>query len=251
MVATVLDPLADGDSTTSEPPPALPAGLTFQNPVSGITQSNQNVKSWVRVGTGGQRPNFLGSDWCTGEPGALFGLRLDEVFVGEPDYIAVKNRSDCAISLSPFRASVIEWMMTNHPHDCPVCDEGGECHLQDMTLMTGHNYRAYRFPKKTYENQDLGPFVNHEMNRCIQCYRCVHYYKDIAGGKDLQAIRQNHNGRGGHVGDRQRLERSERDGVPAAERGISRPAGKSVAIVTKGDRSDGTGVAAECRFVIA
>ena len=41
-----------------------------------------------------------------------------------------------------FRASVIEWLMTNHPHDCPVCDEGGECHLQDMTVMTGHNHRA-------------------------------------------------------------------------------------------------------------
>jgi NADH-quinone oxidoreductase subunit G len=87
-----------------------------------------------------------------------------------------------------FRKSVAECLMVNHPHDCPVCDEGGECHLQDMTVVTGHNYRAYRFPKKTYENQDLGPFVNHEMNRCIQCYRCVHYYKDIAGGKDLQAF---------------------------------------------------------------
>src|SRR5689334_20966768 len=42
-----------------------------------------------------------------------------------------------------FRASVVEWLMTNHPHDCPVCEEGGECHLQDMTLMTGHTYRRY------------------------------------------------------------------------------------------------------------
>jgi NADH-quinone oxidoreductase subunit G len=87
-----------------------------------------------------------------------------------------------------FRASVIEWMMTNHPHDCPVCDEGGECHLQDMTLMTGHTYRKYRFEKKTYVNQDLGPLVNHEMNRCIECYRCVRYYKDFAGGKDLDVF---------------------------------------------------------------
>lgn len=87
-----------------------------------------------------------------------------------------------------FRASVIEWMMTNHPHDCPVCDEGGECHLQDMTLMTGHAYRQYRFEKKTYTNQDLGPLVNHEMNRCIECYRCVRFYKDYAGGGDLDAF---------------------------------------------------------------
>jgi len=70
-----------------------------------------------------------------------------------------------------FRASVAEWLMVNHPHDCPVCDEGGECHLQDMTVMTGHGYRRYDFPKRTFRNQYLGPFVNHEMNRCIQCYR--------------------------------------------------------------------------------
>ena len=87
-----------------------------------------------------------------------------------------------------FRASVIEWLMVNHPHDCPVCDEGGECHLQDMTVMTGHDYRRYRFPKRTYRNQDLGPFVNHEMNRCIQCYRCVRFYRDYAGGRDFDVF---------------------------------------------------------------
>jgi NADH-quinone oxidoreductase subunit G len=87
-----------------------------------------------------------------------------------------------------FRAQVIESLMLNHPHDCPVCDEGGECHLQDMTVMTGHTYRRNRFPKRTYPNQYLGPFINHEMNRCIQCYRCVRFYKDYAGGGDLDAF---------------------------------------------------------------
>ncbi|WP_325984991.1 NADH-quinone oxidoreductase subunit NuoG [Pseudomonas protegens] len=84
-----------------------------------------------------------------------------------------------------FRASVVEWLMTNHPHDCPVCEEGGHCHLQDMTVMTGHNERRYRFTKRTHQNQDLGPFISHEMNRCIACYRCVRFYKDYAGGTDL------------------------------------------------------------------
>ena len=84
-----------------------------------------------------------------------------------------------------FRASVVEWLMTNHPHDCPVCEEGGHCHLQDMTVMTGHNARRYRFTKRTHQNQELGPFIAHEMNRCIACYRCVRYYKDYAGGTDL------------------------------------------------------------------
>ena len=84
-----------------------------------------------------------------------------------------------------FRASVVEWLMINHPHDCPVCEEGGHCHLQDMTVMTGHNKRRYRFTKRTHQNQELGPFIAHEMNRCIACYRCVRYYKDYAGGEDL------------------------------------------------------------------
>ncbi|WP_428384970.1 NADH-quinone oxidoreductase subunit NuoG [Nevskia ramosa] len=84
-----------------------------------------------------------------------------------------------------FRESVVEWLMSNHPHDCPVCEEGGHCHLQDMTVMTGHAARTYRFTKRTHNNQDLGPFIGHEMNRCIACYRCVRYYKDYAGGKDL------------------------------------------------------------------
>src|SRR3546814_16902230 len=66
-----------------------------------------------------------------------------------------------------FRAGVIEWLMTNHPHDCAICDEGGSCHLQDMTVMSGHNYRRFRFNKRTSQNQYLGPFLNHEMNRCI------------------------------------------------------------------------------------
>lgn len=86
------------------------------------------------------------------------------------------------------RSAVVEYLMTNHPHDCPVCEEGGHCHLQDMTVMTGHNYRRYRHTKRTHQNQDLGPFIGHEMNRCIACYRCVRYYRDYAGGKDLDVF---------------------------------------------------------------
>jgi NADH-quinone oxidoreductase subunit G len=84
-----------------------------------------------------------------------------------------------------FRRRMIELMMLSHPHDCPVCDEGGECHLQDMTVMTGHAYRRYDGLKRTFRNQDLGPFVAHEMNRCITCYRCTRFYNDYAGGHDF------------------------------------------------------------------
>ena len=89
---------------------------------------------------------------------------------------------------SDFRAQVIEWLMINHPHDCPVCEEGGGCHLQDMTVMTGHTQRRYIGTKRTHRNQDLGPFIGHEMNRCIACYRCVRYYRDYADGDDLRAL---------------------------------------------------------------
>ena len=86
-----------------------------------------------------------------------------------------------------FRQNIIESLMLNHPHDCPVCAEGGECHLQDMTVMAGHRNRRYRGRKNTHRNQYLGPLVHHEMNRCISCYRCTRFYNDYAGGKDLAA----------------------------------------------------------------
>ena len=86
---------------------------------------------------------------------------------------------------SEFREQVIAAMMTNHPHDCPVCAEGGECHLQDMTVMTGHSVREYQGSKRTFTNQYLGELVGHEMNRCITCYRCTRFYNDYAGGKDF------------------------------------------------------------------
>lgn len=84
-----------------------------------------------------------------------------------------------------FRQYVIEWLMLNHPHDCPVCDEGGHCLLQDMTVSGGHGIRRYLGMKRTYEDQYLGPLVQHEMNRCIHCYRCSRFYQEFAGYHDL------------------------------------------------------------------
>ncbi|MFP5407058.1 MAG: NADH-quinone oxidoreductase subunit NuoG, partial [Gammaproteobacteria bacterium] len=55
-------------------------------------------------------------------------------------------------------------------------------------VMTGHVYRRYRGPKRTFRNQYLGPLVTHEMNRCIQCYRCTRFYRDYAGGRDFDAL---------------------------------------------------------------
>jgi len=84
-----------------------------------------------------------------------------------------------------FRKYVIEWLMLHHPHDCPVCDEGGHCLLQDMTISGGHGIRRYLGKKRTYADQYLGPLLQHEMNRCIHCYRCARFYKEFSGYRDL------------------------------------------------------------------
>jgi len=84
-----------------------------------------------------------------------------------------------------FRKHVIEWLMLNHPHDCPVCDEGGHCLLQDLTIAGGHGIRRFQGRKRTHHDQYLGPLIQHEMNRCIQCYRCSRFYQEFAGYRDL------------------------------------------------------------------
>jgi NADH-quinone oxidoreductase subunit G len=98
------------------------------------------------------------------------------------DGMVVSTDDDEALEL---RRSVIEWLMINHPHDCPVCDEGGECQLQDFTIAGGHGRRRYDGLKRTHVNQYLGERIEHEMNRCIQCYRCARFYQEYAGGTDF------------------------------------------------------------------
>ena len=112
--------------------------------------------------------------------GPVKGLQMACTIEAE-DGMVVSSTDPDAVEL---REHVIEWAMTNHPHDCPVCDEGGECQLQEMTVAGGHGVRRYTGKKCTFTNQDLGPFVQQEMNRCITCYRCVRTYRDYCGGTD-------------------------------------------------------------------
>ncbi|QCI20896.1 NADH-quinone oxidoreductase subunit NuoG [Buchnera aphidicola (Hyperomyzus lactucae)] len=116
--------------------------------------------------------------------------------VTEGAIISIKNTES-----EIFRSTIIELLLTNHPHDCPVCEEGGHCHLQDMTVMTKHNMRNYRFKKRTHKNQYLGSFIKHEMNRCITCYRCVRYYNDYSDGTDFGVYGANNNIYFGRVED--------------------------------------------------
>ncbi len=113
--------------------------------------------------------------------GPVEGLQMACMIKAE-DGMVVSTVDEEAVEL---RSHVIEWAMTNHPHDCPVCDEGGECQLQDMTVAGGHSRRRFHGPKQTYINQELGPFIQQEKNRCITCYRCIRTYRDYCGGTDF------------------------------------------------------------------
>lgn len=71
------------------------------------------------------------------------------------------------------RKGVVEFLLINHPLDCPVCDQAGECHLQDLGYQNGSDGTRFDFERRTFETQDIGPNVKLHMNRCILCYRCV------------------------------------------------------------------------------
>ena len=116
--------------------------------------------------------------------GPVKGVQMS-CMVDAQDGMVVSTTDEEAVD---FRKHVIEWLMMNHPHDCPVCDEGGHCLLQDMTVSGGHGIRRYPGKKRTYQDQYLGVFVQHEMNRCIHCWRCRRFYQDFAGYRDLGAM---------------------------------------------------------------
>lgn len=113
--------------------------------------------------------------------GPVSGIQMS-CMVDAADNMVVSTTDAEAVD---FRRHVIEWMMMNHPHDCPVCDEGGHCLLQDLTEACGHGIRRYPGKKRTYADQYLGPLICHEENRCIQCYRCSRFYQEYCGYNDL------------------------------------------------------------------
>ncbi len=79
------------------------------------------------------------------------------------------------------REGVMEFLLINHPLDCPICDQGGECDLQDQAMAYGVDFSRYREPKRASENLDLGPLVETRMTRCISCTRCVRFTTEVAG----------------------------------------------------------------------
>ena len=86
------------------------------------------------------------------------------------------------------REGVMEFLLINHPLDCPICDQGGECDLQDQAMAYGIDTTRFAENKRAVENKYIGPLVKTQMNRCIQCTRCVRFTTEIAGVPDLGAI---------------------------------------------------------------
>ena len=86
------------------------------------------------------------------------------------------------------REGVMEFLLINHPLDCPICDQGGECDLQDQAMAYGVDASRYRENKRAVEDKYLGALVKTSMNRCIQCTRCVRFATEVAGVPELGAI---------------------------------------------------------------
>ena len=85
------------------------------------------------------------------------------------------------------REGVMEFLLINHPLDCPICDQGGECDLQDQAMAYGAGNSRYEENKRAVRDKDLGPLVKTQMTRCIHCTRCIRFATEVAGVQELGA----------------------------------------------------------------
>ena len=106
------------------------------------------------------------------------------------DGMVVRTRSEKALQM---QKDVMEFLLINHPLDCPICDQGGECELQDIALGYGNTESNYKEAKRAVVDPNLGSLVSTDMTRCILCTRCVRFGEEIAGVKELGVM-----GRGDH-----------------------------------------------------
>jgi NADH-quinone oxidoreductase subunit G len=86
------------------------------------------------------------------------------------------------------RKGVLEFLLINHPLDCPICDQGGECDLQDLTLFYGPDHSRFKENKRSVTDKDLGPLISTHMNRCIHCTRCIRFLDEVAGVEELGMV---------------------------------------------------------------
>jgi NADH-quinone oxidoreductase subunit G len=104
----------------------------------------------------------------------------------------MKVMTQSARALSAQR-NVMEFLLINHPLDCPICDQGGECELQDLSLGYGRSVSRFVERKRVIPDEDLGPLVETEMTRCIQCTRCVRFMAEVAGTYELGGMERGEN----------------------------------------------------------
>jgi NADH dehydrogenase/NADH:ubiquinone oxidoreductase subunit G len=99
-----------------------------------------------------------------------------------------------SIRVKKARQSILEFLLINHPLDCPICDQGGECDLQDITMVFGNDRgRFYEYYKRAVEDKDFGPLVKTVMNRCIHCTRCVRFFSELTGYSGLGTTGRGYN----------------------------------------------------------
>src|SRR5471030_434028 len=91
------------------------------------------------------------------------------------------------------RKGVMEFLLINHPLDCPICDQGGECDLQDQAMAYGFDRGRFEENKRAVKDKDFGPLIKTSMNRCIHCTRCVRFATEIAGVQELGATGRGEN----------------------------------------------------------
>ncbi|NCT72849.1 MAG: NADH-quinone oxidoreductase subunit NuoG [Xanthomonadaceae bacterium] len=106
------------------------------------------------------------------------------------DGMKIATRSDKALKS---QRNVMEFLLINHPLDCPICDQGGECELQDLSLGYGRSVSRFQERKRVVPDEDIGPLVATEMTRCIQCTRCVRFTADVAGTYELGGMYRGEN----------------------------------------------------------
>eukprot|EP01099_Mayorella_cantabrigiensis_P000740 TRINITY_DN1325_c0_g1_i1.p1 TRINITY_DN1325_c0_g1~~TRINITY_DN1325_c0_g1_i1.p1 ORF type:complete len:221 (-),score=33.87 TRINITY_DN1325_c0_g1_i1:185-847(-) len=91
------------------------------------------------------------------------------------------------------REGVLEFLLANHPLDCPICDQGGECDLQDQSLLYGSDRGRFYESKRAVEDKNTGPFIKTVMTRCIHCTRCVRFANEVAGFDTIGVVGRGHN----------------------------------------------------------
>ena len=106
------------------------------------------------------------------------------------DGMRIQTQSQRALSA---QRNVMEFLLINHPLDCPICDQGGECELQDLSVGYGRSVSRFVEGKRVIPDEDLGPLVETEMTRCIQCTRCVRVMSEVAGTYELGGMERGEN----------------------------------------------------------